>query len=42
MEGDDHTVTYLNNIEAGNATVVITDINGFYRTMKKTFQDYAL
>lgn len=38
MEGDDHTVTYLNNIEAGNATVVITDINGFYRTMKKTFK----
>lgn len=38
MEGDDYTVTYLNNIEAGNATVVITGINGFYGTMKKTFK----
>lgn len=38
IEGDDYTVTYLNNIEAGNATVVITGINGFYGTMKKTFK----
>ena len=38
MEGDDYTVTYLNNIEAGNAIVVITGINGFYGTMKKTFK----
>ncbi len=37
VEGTDYTVTYLNNVGAGTATVIYTGINGYTGTVKKTF-----
>jgi len=34
----DYTYRYLNNVEAGTATLELTGINGFYGTVKKTFK----
>ncbi|GFI24328.1 hypothetical protein IMSAGC011_03125 [Lachnospiraceae bacterium] len=37
-EGQDYTVKYQNNKKAGNATLVLTGINGYSGTLKKTFK----
>ena len=34
----DYTVTYLKNVDAGTATAVITGVNGYTGTVKKTFK----
>ena len=36
-KGKDYKVTYVNNMAAGKATVVVTGINGYTGTVKKTF-----
>lgn len=37
-EGQDYTVKYQNNKKAGNATLILTGINGYSGTLKKTFK----
>jgi len=37
-EGQDYIVKYQNNKKAGNATLVLTGINGYSGTLKKTFK----
>ena len=34
----DYTVSYLNNVNAGTATVVVTGVHGYTGTVKKTFK----
>lgn len=34
----DYKVSYLNNVNAGTATVVVTGVNGYTGTVKKTFK----
>ena len=36
--GTDYTVTYKNNTKVGTATAIITGKNGYFGTIKKTFQ----
>lgn len=37
-EGQDYTIAYQNNKNAGTATVIFTGINGYSGTLKKTFK----
>ena len=35
--GTDYVITYENNVNVGQATMIVTGINGYYGTIKRTF-----
>lgn len=37
-KGEDYTISYQNNIKAGTAMIIITGINGYTGTIKKSFR----